>query len=96
MKKAKRYDKGKTQWSLIDYNSLVSLAKVMEFGSNKYGVDNWKNGFERNKLIDCAMRHLISAINGEENDKESGLSHYGHTMANLMFLEYFRLKMKKK
>ena len=37
------------------------------------------------------MRHLIAWSNGEDNDKESGLSHLGHAACNIMFL----LHMKK-
>ena len=53
------------------------------------GRDNWKLPTD-NKLepLQSAMRHLIALISGEEFDKESGMRHTGHIMANMMFYNF--------
>ena len=93
---ADRFNKGKLQWSLVDFNSLESLVRVLEFGAEKYSPNNWKKGLEKKATLDCLMRHLIALMNNEELDKESGESHIGHIMANAMFYEHFRLKKENK
>jgi len=35
------------------------------------------------------MRHLSALMDGEEKDKESGISHIGHIQCNAMFYNYF-------
>lgn len=87
--KALRYNEGKRRWSLVDFKSLEPMVQVLEFGSEKYEPDNWKKGFEGNDLLDCIMRHLVSIMDGETHDKESGLPHMGHIMCNAMFYTYF-------
>lgn len=57
----------------------------MMFGAEKYSADNWKIGLDRTEILESAQRHLIALFNGEENDPESGLSHAGHIMCNMMF-----------
>jgi hypothetical protein len=87
--KALRYNEGKRDWTLLDYNCLHPLVDVMTYGSKKYTRDNWKNTLDdSNQHIQCAMRHLIAIINGEELDPESGLRHSGHIMANMMMYNY--------
>jgi hypothetical protein len=112
-----RYNGGKPQWSLVDFDSLEPLARVLEYGEHKYSVfqdykgnkikgadiskedaqelilissgrDNWKIGFPLLKLLESLARHLFALMKGEKNDKESGLPHTGHIMANIMFYQY--------
>lgn len=92
--KAERFNSGKISWSLVDFESLESLVKVLEFGAKKYSRDNWKKGLYTRETIESIMRHVVSLLGGEYIDKESGLSHIGHIMANAMFLEYM-LRTKK-
>ena len=85
---ALRHNEGKLQWSLIDYKSLEDLVRVLEFGVKKYARDNWKKGMPITELYDSMHRHMTSFIAGEDTDEESGLSHLGHAMCNLMFMSY--------
>lgn len=38
MSEALRYNKGKPQWSLIHYESLVPMIRVLEYGAHKYSI----------------------------------------------------------
>lgn len=87
---ADRFNSGKPQWSLVDYPSMHSMVKVLEFGANKYSRNNWKKGLPYTQIIDSTLRHLYAFLSGEDLDPESKLSHLGHAQCNLMFLEYMR------
>lgn len=86
---ADRYNDGKLQWSLVDFESLESLVRVLEYGAKKYDTDQWKKGLHFRGVCESMMRHLIAYMKGEDIDNESGLSHLGHIQANAMFLAYY-------
>jgi hypothetical protein len=85
---ADRYNTGKPEWSLVDFNSLVDMVRVLEYGAQKYSKDNWKKGLPTTEICDSLMRHLFAYLAGEDVDKESGLPHTGHIMCNAMFLSH--------
>lgn len=87
----KKYDQGKPQLSLIPYEVLVAIAKVMEFGAKKYGRDNWKECKKPERYVDAAMRHLHQYTE-EKQDSESGYCHLWHAACNLAFLIYLNSK----
>ena len=86
--KSIRYNQGKPKWSLLDYNSLEPLVKVMEFGEKKYSRGNWQKGLELSEIQDSIYRHLNALNDGELCDKETGILHTGHIMANCMMWNY--------
>ena len=88
MSDALRYNEGKPQWSLVDFDSLIPLVRVLESGKAKYELDNWKKNMPLDEIMNSAMRHITALSDGELLDKESGLEHAGHAMANLMFYIY--------
>ena len=83
-----RKNTGKPRWSLVDFESIEPLVRVLEFGAIKYSPDNWKRGFDKQELSESLLRHAMELANGQENDKESGLPLVGHIMCNAMFYEY--------
>lgn len=83
---AERKNSNKPKMSLIDLKCFEDLARVLEFGSKKYSVDNWKKGLVMTEVLDSMLRHIAELRAGEYYDKESGLSHIGHIQANAMFL----------
>jgi hypothetical protein len=85
---ALRYNQGKLQWSLVDFDSLEGLVKVLEHGAAKYAPDNWKKGMPVTQVSESLMRHLFAFLRGEDVDPESGCRHLSHVMCNVMFLEY--------
>lgn len=86
--KALRYNKGKREWSLVDYKSLEPLVDVLKFGADKYARDNWKLDMPIQSIVDSMIRHVTAFSDGEVNDPESGLPHIGHIMCNAMFIQY--------
>ncbi len=87
---AYRENKGKLEWSIIDFKSLEPLVKVMMWGRDKYGRDNWKKGFNKEELLDSLMRHVIALQSGELDDPEHGLSHVAGVLFNAMAFQYCR------
>lgn len=87
--KALRFNTGKLKWSLIHYQSLTPLVRVLEFGALKYAPDNWKKGLDKKEILESLQRHLAALMDGEEIDPESGLPHIGHIQCNAMFYAYF-------
>jgi hypothetical protein len=85
---ALRYNQGKLQWALVDFDSLEGLVRVLEYGAAKYAPDNWKKGMPVTQVSESLMRHLFAFLRGEDVDPESGCRHLSHVMCNVMFLEY--------
>lgn len=87
-KQALRYNSGKLSWSMVDFDSLEGLVRVLEYGSKKYSKGNWKKGMPVTQVTESLMRHLFAFLRGEDIDPESGCRHISHVMCNAMFLEY--------
>jgi hypothetical protein len=87
--KALRYNENKLKWSYVHYKSIEPLVKVLMFGAKKYAPDNWKKGLNKDEILESAMRHLVALMDGELICPESGESHTGHLMCNMMFFNYF-------
>ncbi len=84
---AEHYDAGKPQLALLPLEALTEIAKVFEFGANKYkSMHNWRKGMAWLKLANSTLRHVNAWIWGETNDKESGLNHLAHAACDLCFL----------
>lgn len=93
--KGAKHDKGKPQLGLLDFSFLNGIARIREYGVEKYGdSDSWKcvPDAER-RYKDALLRHILAWSNGEECDEESGLPHFDHAMCNMMFL--YCLKKKR-
>ena len=86
---AKKYDSGKPRYELTDPLAIEGLVRVLDFGAVKYGVDNWRSGFNYSRIISSLERHLAALKRGEDFDAESGLPHIDHVGANWMFLSFF-------
>lgn len=90
-----KLDTNKLRWSLLPYDSLEEVVKVLEFGAIKYAPDNWKQGkgLGTLRVLNSCLRHLFSYLNGEKIDPETGLSHLAHATCNLLFaLHYIKYK----
>lgn len=90
--KALRYNEGKARWSLVHFQSLLPMVKVLEFGATKYAVDNWKKEMPKETILNSMFRHVTALMDGEENDPESKLHHIGHIMCNCMFYAFHYIK----
>lgn len=88
---AVRADAGKTDWSLMPWEAIEEINKVLEFGAKKYSSQNWRNGsgFSWTRVLSSLLRHTFAWARGEDLDKESGLSHLAHMGCNVIFLIYY-------
>ncbi len=84
-----RFNEGKPRWSLVHYQSMVPMIRVLEYGAEKYDDHNWKKGLVPVEVLECLQRHVAALMDGEEFDKESGQPHIGHILCNAMFYSYF-------
>lgn len=82
-------DSGKLQWSLLPFEQLKDVVKVLMLGAKKYSPDNWKRCDDVDHYKDTLMRHVISYVSGDETDEESGHSHLAHAICNCLFLMWF-------
>lgn len=74
---------------LLPMAALESAARVLGFGREKYGAWNWANGIAYGRVAAAAVRHLYAFLDGEDDDKESGLPHVDHALCCLMFLSHY-------
>lgn len=86
--KAIRYNSGKPRWSLVHFESLEPMVRVLEYGENKYSDFQWMKGLSHRQVAESLFRHLTAYLDGEDKDNESGEHHVGHILSNAMFLSY--------
>jgi len=83
----KKFDEDKLRLDLIPPEFIETMGRVLTFGAEKYGADNWqkvKDG--KNRYYAAAMRHLLGYRLGQQHDKESQLPHLSHLACCVMFL----------
>ena len=82
-----KFDTGKLDYTLLPWDGVEEIVKVLEFGAQKYTRDNWKHVENAEvRYTAAAFRHLIAYNNGEKTDPETGLSHLAHASCCLLFL----------
>jgi hypothetical protein len=92
-KEGQKFDNDKPKYSLLVWDFILEIVKVMGFGAKKYSKDNWQLvSSARERYFDAAMRHLLAWKSGELKDKETSLSHLAHCACCLMFLFWFDKK----
>ena len=89
----RKYDTGKPDYTLLPWDAVEEIVKVLDFGARKYARDNWKHvdGAETRYLA-AALRHITAHARGEKDDPETGISHLAHAGCCLLFL----LSLEKK
>ena len=80
-----KFDNDKRQWTLMPFDALEDVVKVLEKGAVKYSEGNWKHVEPKERYIDAAFRHLIAYQNGERLDSETKESHLAHGICCLLF-----------
>jgi len=88
---AVKHDEGKTDWSLMPFEAIEEINKVLDFGAKKYAAHNWRtgSGFKYTRVLSSLLRHTFAWARGEDLDPESGLSHLSHMGCNVVFLIYY-------
>ena len=88
----KKNDQGKLQWSLMPFEQLEEVVRVLMYGVEKYERDNWKKCDDINRYKDSLMRHVTAYIEGDKFDNGPGgdnLHHLAHAICNCLFILYF-------
>ena len=82
-----KYDNGKIRPSLVPPEIIEQIAKVREYGVEKYNdPENWRK-VEPQRYWDAVLRHTLAAWDDwQATDPESGLLHIAHIACNLAFL----------
>ena len=80
-------DDGKPRLSLVPREILYDVAKVREYGVEKYGAkESWRE-VEVERYRDAAFRHFLSYLDDPQGkDEESGLPNLWHLACNIAFL----------
>ena len=80
-------DAGKPQLTLVPQQILYDIARVREFGIEKYHErDSWKR-VDIQRYRDAAYRHFLAYLADPQGvDEESGLTHLSHLAFNIAFL----------
>ncbi len=81
-----KYDQDKVRLDLLPPIALQEIGRVLTFGAQKYGANNWRKGINYTRLIAALMRHMNAYNAGEDIDSESGMSHLAHAGCCIMFL----------
>ena len=81
-----KHDSKKPKMNLLPPKAIVEVAKVLTFGAQKYGAENWKELEDlQNRYLAGALRHIFAHMDGEQLDPETGLSHMAHALCCLLF-----------
>ena len=74
------FGEGKGRFDLIPVASLIRVAQWYEKGHDKYckdnegqetmdiSIENWKKGIPIGSMIDSAIRHLLKALRGDDDE----------------------------
>jgi len=89
-----KHDESKRRMDLIPSSLGAAVARVLEFGANKYGDNNWRKGLKWGRVYAALQRHLADFWDGNDLDSESGLPHLYHAACNIAFLIEFYEKRK--
>jgi len=91
-------DSGKLQWSLLPFEQMEDVVRVLMNGAEKYSRDNWQKCDDTNRYVDALLRHVIAYKNGQKNDTGKdgdGLPHLAHAVCNCLFLMWFDSNTKE-
>lgn len=71
-------DREGMRYDLIDATAMRRLAITCNEGAVKYGEDNWLKGFPVNDILNHALAHIFSYLDGDRSE-----DHLAHAMWNL-------------
>lgn len=71
---------------------IVEMARVLAFGAEKYGEDNWMlvhRPEARDIYLNALLRHALAYAKGNQHCAKDGQYHLAQIAVNAMFLFYF-------
>lgn len=83
----RKFDSGKLDYTLLPYEAVDEIVKVLMFGAQKYARDNWRHVDDApHRYAAAAFRHLTAYSKGEQTDPETGISHLAHVGCCILFM----------
>jgi hypothetical protein len=83
----RKFDAGKLDYTLVPFEALDEIVKVLMFGAQKYDRDNWRHVDDAaQRYAAAAFRHLTAHLKGENVDSETGVSHLAHAGCCILFM----------
>lgn len=79
-------DQEKLKYTLIPPVAEEEMVKVLMFGADKYGAENWRKVDDLERYLNAALRHIAAYRKGDITDSETGLHHLAHAMCCLSFI----------
>lgn len=74
----------KVRLDLLEPPADDAIARVLAHGADKYGLQNYRTiPIHYRTYIAATRRHLKALLRGEDNDPDSGESHWAHVGANV-------------
>lgn len=84
-------DSKKARYDLLPITALEKVAHHYALGAAKYGENNWRKGIPRKEFLRSALRHLLQAIRGDDDE-----DHIVHCAWNVLcFIETRELDLDK-
>jgi hypothetical protein len=74
---------------VIPVERMHLAAEVLTYGATKYKQWNWTKGQAWSIPFNSGLRHVKSWMEQELFDPESGCTHIGHFICNVLFLAYY-------
>ena len=94
----RKNDDGKLPWSLLPFDSLTGVAKVLQYGAIKYAPRNWELGINYSRVFDACLRHLTDWYlkadkgKGQGKDADTGYSDLWHAGCCILFLITYEMR----
>ena len=82
-----KHDSEKLRYDLVPVKALKAIVQVLGCGAAKYGDNNWVTvPTPRRRYYAACQRHLQDWWDGEELDKETGVTSLAHAGCCILFL----------
>lgn len=76
-------------YHLLPWEQLDEVARLYEFGTNKYSAHNWRRGYSWSLSFSSLIRHARSWWAGEMVDSETGCDHMAAVIFHALALMFF-------
>ncbi len=91
-KEDKTYIRAASGVQYLRADFITEMARVLAFGAEKYGANNWKQApmaEARDIYLNALLRHALAYAKGNQHCVKDGQYHLAQIAVNAMFLFYF-------
>lgn len=89
-------DQGKLRYSLLPWEALTAVVRVLEFGAQKYTPGGWRDTPDgERRYLDACLRHAAAILEGEDLDSESGEPHAAHLACSALISLALRVQRER-